>query len=123
MLPKPDELAEAKRRIAELERKIGQQQVDLDFFRQALRQVRVKRRPSDGPGAMPSTPTDWSRVRTETGVQCRHRRVDASTILDVEFSVCGTRRCSGGLLNPGAGQNPRCPTSHVVIVRYLWATE
>jgi len=54
--PEPDELAEAKQRIAELERKIGQQQVDLDFFRQALRQVRGKRRPSDGPGAMPSTP-------------------------------------------------------------------
>ena len=28
----PDELALAQRRIAELERKIGQQQVDLDFF-------------------------------------------------------------------------------------------
>src|SRR5215207_4048895 len=29
-----------KKRIAELERKIGQQQVELDFFRQALRQVK-----------------------------------------------------------------------------------
>jgi transposase len=38
------------RRIAELERKIGQQQVELDFFRQALRQVEATRRPSDGPG-------------------------------------------------------------------------
>jgi transposase len=37
-------------RIAELERKIGQQQVELDFFRQALRQVKATRRPSDGPG-------------------------------------------------------------------------
>ena len=35
----PDALAKAKQRIAALERKIGQQQVDLDFFRQALRQV------------------------------------------------------------------------------------
>lgn len=50
-----DELTTAKRRIAELERKIGQQQVELDFFRQALRQVRGKRRPSDGPGATAST--------------------------------------------------------------------
>lgn len=49
------ELAKAERRIAALERKIGQQQVELDFFRQALRQVRGQRRPSDGPGAGPST--------------------------------------------------------------------
>jgi hypothetical protein len=38
-----------------LERKIGQQQVELDFFRQALRQVGRKRRASDGPGAGSST--------------------------------------------------------------------
>jgi transposase len=52
-----DDLAKSRQRIAELERKIGQQQVDLDFFRQALRQVRGKRRPSDGPGATASTPS------------------------------------------------------------------
>lgn len=40
----------AKERIAELERKVGQQQVELDFFRQALRQVKEARRPSTGPG-------------------------------------------------------------------------
>ncbi|HYA71827.1 MAG TPA: hypothetical protein VEF36_01585, partial [Roseiarcus sp.] len=32
-----DELARAKARIAELERTIGRQQVDLDFFQRALR--------------------------------------------------------------------------------------
>src|SRR5690349_15258024 len=31
----PGDVAAARERIAELERKIGQQQVDLDFFRQA----------------------------------------------------------------------------------------
>jgi transposase len=41
----------ARRRIAELERKIGQQQLELDFFRQALRQVRL----STGPGVTGST--------------------------------------------------------------------
>jgi transposase len=51
----PDALATAQRRIAELERKIGQQQLELDFFQRALRQVSEQRRPSDGPGAMPST--------------------------------------------------------------------
>ena len=49
------DLATARRRIAELERKVGQQQVDLDFFRQALRQVEGARRPSDGPGERAST--------------------------------------------------------------------
>jgi transposase len=43
------------KRIAELERKIGQQQVELDFFRQALRQVKGARRPSDGHGVTRST--------------------------------------------------------------------
>lgn len=46
-------LAAAQRRIAELERKIGQQQVDLDFFQRALRQVGVK----SAPGAKTSTPS------------------------------------------------------------------
>ena len=49
------DLAVAQRRIAELERKIGQQQLELDFFQRALRRVSGRRRPSDGPGAMPST--------------------------------------------------------------------
>jgi transposase-like protein len=45
----PDELAKAQRRIAELERKVGQQQIDLDFFRQALRHVREQRQRSGAP--------------------------------------------------------------------------
>jgi transposase len=49
------ELEKAQRRIAELERKVGQQQVELDFFQQALRQVRGARRPSAGPGVTGST--------------------------------------------------------------------
>jgi transposase-like protein len=51
----PADLAQAQARIAELERKVGQQQLELDFFRKALRQVREKRQPSDGPGASSST--------------------------------------------------------------------
>jgi transposase len=42
-LAAPDPAA-AARRIAELERKIGQQQLELDFFRAALRHVREPRR-------------------------------------------------------------------------------
>ena len=49
------ELERAQRRVAELERKVGQQQVELDFFRQALRQVRGARQPSAGPGVTGST--------------------------------------------------------------------
>ena len=51
----PDELAQARRRVAELERKVGQQQVELDFFRAALRQVREARQRSGVPGGTAST--------------------------------------------------------------------
>ena len=56
-LPPHAELTKARARIVELERKIGRQALELDFFHKALRQVREKRRPSDGPGAKPSTPS------------------------------------------------------------------
>jgi len=46
---------EAQRRIGELERKIGQQQLDLDFFRAALRQVRERRLKKGEPGDTTST--------------------------------------------------------------------
>ena|SRR5437868_2696913 len=52
---KPDELAVARRRVGELERKIGQQQLELDFFRQALQRVGAARRTQAGPGATAST--------------------------------------------------------------------
>jgi transposase-like protein len=45
----------APERIAELERKIGQQQIELDFFRQALRRVKEARRPNAGSGVTGST--------------------------------------------------------------------
>jgi transposase-like protein len=51
----PNELAQAQARIAELERKVGQQQVDIDFFQQALRHVREQRRRSGAPGGTTST--------------------------------------------------------------------
>ncbi|MDX8496751.1 transposase [Mesorhizobium sp. VK22B] len=51
----PADLAQARARIVELERKVGQQELELDFFRKALRQVGEKRQPSDGPGASSST--------------------------------------------------------------------
>jgi transposase-like protein len=50
-----EELARAQRRIAALERKIGQQQVELDFFQQALRQVREQRLRSGVLGGTAST--------------------------------------------------------------------
>jgi len=45
----PDVLAAARRRIAELERTIGQQQLDLDFFRAALQRI-------EGPTPRPGAP-------------------------------------------------------------------
>jgi transposase-like protein len=44
-----------QRRIEELERKIGQQQLELDFFRAALRHVREHRLTKGGPGETTST--------------------------------------------------------------------
>ena len=44
-----------QRRIEELERKIGQQQLDLDFFRAALRHVREPRRQNGEPGGTASS--------------------------------------------------------------------
>jgi len=49
------DVATARERIRELERKIGQQQLELDFFRRALRQVEGARQPSDGRGVRTST--------------------------------------------------------------------
>jgi transposase len=50
-----DELTAARRQIAELERKVGQQQVDLDFFRRALRLAGGTRRAPAAAGAIGST--------------------------------------------------------------------
>src|SRR5262245_30517829 len=43
-------------RVAALERKIGRQALELDFFAQALRHIKASARPSDGPGAGASSP-------------------------------------------------------------------
>jgi transposase-like protein len=53
---KANDLADARRQIAELQRKVGQQQLDLDFFKQALRHFEASRRPDSGPGATASSP-------------------------------------------------------------------
>ena len=45
-----------ERRIAELERKLGQQAVELDFLEAALQRIEASRRPNDGPGATASSP-------------------------------------------------------------------
>ena len=50
------ELEAAKRRIAQLERKVGQQGMELDFFKGALRRIEASRRPNDGAGATASSP-------------------------------------------------------------------
>jgi transposase len=49
------ELEAARKRIAELECKVGQQQMDLDFFQRALLHVGAPRQPGTKPGVMGST--------------------------------------------------------------------
>ncbi len=51
----PDDLAKAKARIGELERLVGRQQADLDFFREALRSWDARRRGSGAPISSPSS--------------------------------------------------------------------
>src|SRR5579871_5893038 len=50
------ELEAARRRVAELERKVGQQALALDFFQQALRRIEASRQPSTGSGVTGSSP-------------------------------------------------------------------
>jgi len=50
-------LAESRRRIAELERKLGQQALEADFFGAALRHFEGSRQPSDRLGATASMPS------------------------------------------------------------------
>jgi transposase len=50
-----NEGAAARRRIAELERKIGEQQADLDFFRQALRHVKARQQAAAECGKLQSS--------------------------------------------------------------------
>jgi transposase len=54
--PTADLEAAAARRIAELERKIGQQALDLDFLQRAFKRLRESRRNNTGTGATASTP-------------------------------------------------------------------
>jgi transposase-like protein len=44
-------------RIGELERKVGQQAVELDFFERALRHIEASRPAKGGPGARASSPS------------------------------------------------------------------
>ena len=44
-------------RVAELERKIGQQQLELDFFEKALRHMQEARQRNESAGATASTPS------------------------------------------------------------------
>ena len=50
------DLRAAQRQIEVLQRKIGEQQMALDFFGGALRRIEASRQPNDGPGETTSTP-------------------------------------------------------------------
>ena len=53
---KAGDLKSARRQIAELERKVGQQQLDLDFFKGALRRIETSRQPDTAAGGTVSSP-------------------------------------------------------------------
>ena len=54
---RPKTLTEAERRISDLERKIGQQALELDFFGRALQRIEGPRQPSDRLGGPASSRT------------------------------------------------------------------
>jgi transposase len=45
-----------ERRVVELERKLGQQALEIDFLEGALQRIEASCRPNDGPGATASSP-------------------------------------------------------------------
>lgn len=51
-----DELEAAHRRIEELERKVGQQALEIDFFKGALRRIEASRPANGKPGETASSP-------------------------------------------------------------------
>lgn len=53
--PPPGKGELAQRRIVELERKVAQQELDLDFFRQALRHVKARQQEAGESGRLRST--------------------------------------------------------------------
>lgn len=55
-LAERDALEAAGRKIAELERKVGQQQLEIDFFQQTLRRFEEPRPASNAPGVNASSP-------------------------------------------------------------------
>ena len=52
---KAGDLAAARRQITDLQIKVGQQQLDLDFFKNALRRIETSRPPATGAGATVSS--------------------------------------------------------------------
>ena len=54
--PPASEAMDAPRRIAELERKVGEQALLIDFFKGALQRIEALRRPKNGPGGTASSP-------------------------------------------------------------------
>jgi transposase-like protein len=54
---KADDLAEARWQIDQLRRKVGQQQLDLDFFKRALRHFETSRLADIAPGVTASSPS------------------------------------------------------------------
>src|ERR1700675_4297207 len=58
--PRPAQISpealDEQRRIAQLERKVGEQALLIDFFKGALQRIEASRRPSDRPGGTVSSP-------------------------------------------------------------------
>jgi transposase len=87
----PDALSRARARIAALERKVGRQQVDLDFFKGALRRIEASPQPRrDLPSPGPFTSASGSSV-----TKVFHRE---SGVVALAFTIAVSRDGSSGRL-------------------------
>lgn len=109
----PDELARARQRIAALERKIGQQALELDFFAQALRLLKeADRRPSGPPDAPASTVSSGPGRggRAEGGTDVRARRGQPGRLRPAPACI-GAGRGGDGAARSSARAGPGAPPS------------
>ena len=113
-----DDLSLARQRIAELERKVGQQQLELDFFNKPCGKSRQN--------AGRSTSLAQSHLR-------RHRSDDryaarrahrGALVCHISFGRCRLLSSLPGLrASPGRDERPRCNSAHRAQEPILWLSE
>lgn len=121
-----NDLAGAQQRVAQLERRLGQQELELDFFKEALRRVEGLRRPSNGPAQLrlrPHPSDDAAARLTDGGTDVRIGAGQPGRILPA-LADCGpTQRGDGAArrgATAGAGAAPLRLSAHCSAAAACW---